>query len=330
MNNTQKSRDKLLVKVAHMYYIEGLSQKEIAERIFVSRSNVSRLLKTGREKGIVEIRINHPSHIFLRLESEIKNRFGLDEVFVISSGQSSNDTLVELGKTAARCLESNLENGMLVGLSWGRSLYYTVEAFRPTRRDGVEVVQLLGGSGARDINTDGFELARKLARALNARCHFLQVSLVVRNKNVRDILMQESDIMGPLQKGKRTDLAIVGVGSNNPETSAMVRSGYLTAAESEELAKQGVVGDICGYQLDINGNVCQVELNERIVGVSPHDIKRIPKVIGVAAGADKAPVLLGALRGGYINILVTDESAALGLLNIEVGSTEGKSLYDLF
>jgi deoxyribonucleoside regulator len=319
VDNSKLSRRDLLVQIAKMYYVEEKSQEEISKVVKISRSNISRLLKTGKELGIVEIRINDISSIGVQLQHQLKERFGLKDVIVVQSDQDGFRNTTRLGEAAAHYLESKLEKGMLLGVAWGSSLYHLVQSFKPIRPPKVDVVQLLGGTGARNLSTDGMELARNLAKILGGQCFVLQAPLFVLNNQLREMILSEYDIRQPLEKAAEADIAVVGIGSNHPEVSALVRAGYLTREESVNLLSRGIVGDICGRQIDVDGKASKSELNDRIIGIELDVLKKIPIVIGVAAGENKADVILGALRGRYINVLVTDESAALAILNMERG-----------
>jgi deoxyribonucleoside regulator len=307
-------RRDLLIRVAKLYFYEGLSQGEIAVRIGVSRSNVSKMLQACKDRRIVEIRIDETSSSGVNLENELRSRLKLAPLTVVPSFPDPEQTKLHLGWAAARLLEAGLKDGLRLGISWGSSLYHLVEAFSPPRLYRVDVVQLMGGLGARNLSMDGTNLAYKLCGKMNGSCHVIQAPLVVRNRGVRDSLLEEPDIRRTLQLAAAVDIALVGIGSSYPEASALVRSGHLSKEQSAGLLRRGAVGNILGQQLDVSGNLCPVPLNERIVGLHPDKLKKIPLVVGVAAGALKAEAILGAVRGGFINALVTDEAAALGIL----------------
>lgn len=316
MNNRNSSHKEMILQIAKMYYMENMTQEEISKAVYISRANISRLLKTSRKLGIVEIRINDTSPVEAQLQQQLKREFGLKDVIVIKSDQESTANKIRLGVAASNYLESILVEGMLLGISWGTSLYHLVQSFRPVKPPKVDLVQLLGGTGARDLDTDGMELGKKLAEILGGRCYILQAPLIVQNKQTRDLILSEYDIEQTLRKAAQTDIAIVGIGSNHPDDSALVRSGYLTREESEDLLTRGIVGDICGRQIDVNGMESTCELNSRTVGIGLEMLRNIPTVVGVAAGENKAQAILSALRGNYINVLITDSSAALAVMNM--------------
>lgn len=318
-------RRDLLIRVAKLYFHEGLSQGQVAARVGVSRSNVSKMLQACKERRIVEIRIDETSSAGVRLEEELRRRLKLSPLLVVPFFADPEQTRQHLGRAAARLLETTLKDGLRVGISWGSSLYQMVEAFRPPRLYRVDVVQLMGGLGARDLSMDGTNLAYKLAGKLNGECHVIQAPLVVRNRAVRDSLLEEPDIRRTLRLAAGLDIALVGIGSSYPEASALVRSGHLSREQSAALLRRGAVGNILGRQLDIHGRLCDVPLNGRIVGLQPEKLRKIPLVVGVAAGAPKAEAILGAVRGGFINALVTDESAAQAILHRLEESPAGSS-----
>ena len=317
MMNVDVTRRDLLIKVAKMYYQEGLSQQKIAKEIHVSRPQISRMLKTCRELNIVEIRIHDNSSTGISLQEEFVKRFRLSKVIVVPPRAESDQTKERVGEVAAHLLEQLLHNDMTVGISWGSSLYYLVEHFSPQKYLDVDVVQLIGGTGARNLQADGLELARKLSHKLNGICHVLQAPLFVQNDVLKQMLIQEPDISQVLEKGKHVDIAVIGIGTIHAENSALVRAGYITKTQAEALAQRGAVGDVFGQQIDRDGNICDFELNKRTIGINLQQLKQIPTVIGVASGEDKAEVIRGAIGGGFIKMLVTDEATALRILEIE-------------
>ena len=113
------------------------------------------------------------------------------------------------------------------------------------------------------------------------------------------------------------DVAVIGIGSSKPEISAVYRSGNISKEDAENFVKLGVVGDLCGRQIDGNGNPCQTNISERIIGIDLNQLKKIKTVIGVVSGIEKAEVTLGCLRGSYINVLVVDENLANYVLHAE-------------
>ena len=314
MPESHSDKRDLLIEIAKLYYIEGLSQEQISRRIHVSRPTVSRMLKTSINDGIVQIRIDDVSSFGLELGKKLKQKFGIDQVIVVPGSDNIEESKQNVGAAAARYLEANMQNGSLLGMAWGTTLSYVVKNIVKNYLKKVDVIQLLGGVGNRTKDTDANSMVISLAKALNGDSYLLQAPFMVQSKVLRDLLMDEPHIREHFQKIKEASIAVVGLGSTNPELSAQFRSGHITYEDAKRLRSEGVVGDICGRYINIDGNVCHTTLNERIIAITLEDLKKIPMVIGVAAGYKKTDIITGALRGKYINVLITDENAAISVL----------------
>lgn len=308
-------RRDLKIKVAKMYYIDGRSQEEISKEIHVSRPSVSRMLQACVTEGIVQIKIDDVSSYGKELGKRITETYGINDAIVVPQSYSAEADKEKVGQAAASYIESLLSPGMLIGIAWGTTIHSIVKNIRPNSFLKADVIQLLGGTGNKTNDTDANMMALALAKALNGDSYILQAPFMVQSKILRDLLMEEPHVKNHFEKIKSTDLAIIGLGSTKPELSAQFRSGHINIEDSEKLITEGAVGDICGSYIDINGHRCHSSLSDRMIAVSPEDLKRIPTVIGVAAGEKKADIILGALRGRYIDVLITDEKAAATVLS---------------
>jgi DNA-binding transcriptional regulator LsrR (DeoR family) len=308
-------RNIYLAQVALLYYDHGRSQQEIAEEFGISRSAVSRLLTEAREKGIVEIIVHYPWRTSPELGQQLMSTFRLKAASVLVTGNKTYQEMLQgLGVLAARYLESILYDGVAIGISWGTALYQMIRAMRQRRLSGVEVVQLIGASGSENVPTDGPILAQLLAEQLGAACYYLHAPLIVENEAVREILVQDRNIRETLARAERADVALVGIGTTRSDLSSLVRAGYVDTAEEERIRGTGAVGDICGQHFSLSGEWLDIDINRRVVGVTLDTLSRIDMVIGVAGNSRKGPAILGALRGGYLNVLITDDQAAQRVL----------------
>ena len=314
-------REELLAEVAILTYDQGLIQREVAERIGVSRSTVSRLLDEARRKGIVEVYINSPFRRSVRLQTELCDRFSLKEARVLTSDSLSyGEMLQRLGKSAAFYLRVLLKEDSVVGIAWGTALHELVRAFRPLEGDtNIVIAQMIGSVGARNQDVDGANLAQEFARLVRGRYYGVHAPLVVETHQLREALMQERDVAEVLELARTADIAIVGIGSVVSGFSSLVRAGYLHEENLPALRETGAVGDICAHHFDIYGQELSIDLNQRVVSVTLTDVKNIPLVIGIAGGKGKARALLGALHGDYLDVLITDSVAANELLRIDDG-----------
>jgi DNA-binding transcriptional regulator LsrR (DeoR family) len=311
-------RRDLKIMAAKMYYFEGRSQEEISKMIHLSRPSVSRLLNDCIKEGIVQIYIDEVSSYGIRLADQIKERYALKHVIVVPQSHSTESAKEKVGQAAAFYLKSILTSGMLVGISWGSTVFNTINNIKQDINLKCDVIELIGGRENQTQDTDANMMALKLAKTLNGNCYLLQAPFMVQSKVLHDLLLEEPHIKSHFEMIQRTNIALVGLGSTHPELSAQFRSGHISMRDTEKLMQEGVVGDVCGSYIDIEGNICNSALNERMIAVSLEHLRAIPTVIGVAAGEQKAEIITAALRGKYIDTLITDESAAIRVLEYEL------------
>ena len=310
-------RRQYLAEVAHLYYNQGKTQQEIAELVGITRSGVSRLLTEAREKGIVEILVHYPWQTSKELEDELSGLFGFKDVRVlVRGGKNDREMLDGLGSVAAQFFLNILRDGHIVGVSWGTALYSMLQAIRPVHRPDVKVVQLIGGTGAEHSSIVGPLLAPMLANLLGCSCHYLHAPLITESETFRKAVLQERPIRETLELGRKSDIALVGIGATHPEIYNPFRLGYISKDELNEISHNGAVGLICGRHYSIDGAELDIQVNRKVIGITLKELAAVERVIGVAGGALKAESILGALRGRHVNVLVTDDIAARKALEI--------------
>ncbi|NOZ72902.1 MAG: sugar-binding transcriptional regulator [Chloroflexi bacterium] len=312
-----KDADRLayLAKIASLYYDQGQTQQEISEAIGVTRSAVSRLLTEARESGIVEVTVHYPWKRVVDLEQALKEAFQLKDARVLMRDERSyEDMLGGIGKLAAEYLEGILTPESIIGISWGSALYEMIRALPQKNYPNAEVVQLIGATGNENNPTDGPVLAQLLSQRLGSACRYLHAPLIVENKIIHEMLIHDRTIQSTLRRAHKATIALVGIGTTDPELSSLLRAGYLTEDELQRLQDEGAIGDICAHHYNERGEILDIDMNQRVIGISAADLKRVETVIGVAGGIKKTNTITGALRGKLINVLVTDEWAARGVL----------------
>ncbi len=309
------SRLTYLAKIASLYYDQGKTQQEIADEVGITRSAISRLLTEAREAGIVEIVVHYPWKTSAELEKALLAAFPLKTVRVLHSADKSYQEMLQgIGVLAAEYLESVLQPDISIGISWGTALYEMIKAMPPKNLPGAEVVQLIGATGAENISTDGPMLAQLLSNRLGCTCRYLHAPLIIDSEAGQNIIIQDSSIQTTLERARNVNIALVGIGTTDPALYSLLRAGYVSEEETLAIRRAGAVGDICAHHYDADGHVLDIDINRRVVGITLEELKAIDTVVGVAGGEKKGETILGALRGGFINVLITDETAARRVL----------------
>ncbi len=311
------SNRQALLEVARLYYEQDLTQSEIGRQLNLSRSTVSRMLQRARESGIVSITVNYDVARDHALEETLKSAFALREVRVLSSGKRSLDSMLNgIGKLGANLLEASLGDNSTLGLSYGRSLANTVEQVRPRQSESLTVVPVIGALGSDNPLIEGIDLTRQLATKLGARYRYLHAPLLVEDRRTRDLFLQEPTVSDVLQIAAKANTVLIGIGSLQAESSGIIWTGYITRKERDWLHNIGVVGHMCAQFFDVSGKILDIGINQRSISIGLEALSRIDNVIAVAGTTDKASAILGALNGGYIDSLVTDDRAARQVLEL--------------
>jgi deoxyribonucleoside regulator len=307
----------LLLQVARLYYEDDLTQKEIAEELGMSRPTVSRLLAQARQEGIVQISIADPFAENKDPSTELARTYGLRQAIVISSEGVTEERLIRrLGVAAARYLRTSLREGELVGMGWGRTLHAVAEALEPERPLGIQVLPLIGGMGQVSSSLQVNELARRLAEAFDGTWSPLYAPAFVGDEATYESLCQVSDVAAIVQNWPSLNTALVGIGHfAMHRKQSMLFGGYMQESLIQELARRGAVGDLCGRFFDTHGRQCLVEPG--VMGISLDQLRELKHVVAAAGGEEKAAAILGALRGGYLDVLVTDTTAARAILSAQ-------------
>ena len=307
----------MLSEVARLYYENDMTQSEIAKQIHTSRSTVSRLLTEAREKKVVEITIHYPWDRAPQLEQQVLAKFGLKDVRILETrGRGDEETLRGVSLLAARYIDSVIKEDTILGVSWGRAVHTTVELLKPERKIPIKVVQLFGAA-IPNSQTDGFDVVRRAATTYGGECYYIHAPLFVDNAETRDALLENPHIKETLRIAENADIVVTGIGSLESALSpSQTWLGYLSDEAIAELKKKGAVGHICAHHYDLIGNVLPIKIHEGIVGVGLELLKKVPVVIGVASGIEKARAILGALNGKLINTLITDDSTAERVLEL--------------
>ena len=313
-----ESHRELLAQVASMYYGQEMTQNAIGKELGFSRVKVYRLLKQAREEQVVQINIQWPIKRDSRLEKALVETFGLDKALVLATTpENQSIALRRLGQLGARFLEYVLEDGMTLAVCLGRSTYEVIHAIRPGFKAGIHVAQAMGSIPFAVEAFDSVALARELAQKLGGQVLYLSSPLMADSPEAAEVLRSQSSIKHTLTVAQGADVALLGIGNLDPETSGFVTAGSMTEEELAQMTLDGAVGDIGGQIITSSGELYPCDYNQRVIGLSLEEIRGIPTTIATAAGHEKAGAIQSALHSGIIDVLFTDDRAANEVLQLE-------------
>ena len=297
--------------------MERLSQPVIARQLSLSQASVSRMLKQGVELGIVRISVSAPEGIFFELERDLEKKYGVREVVVADCGEDGGNLFFKaLGKAAASWLDVHVGAHEVVGVSsWSETLYAAVEAMRgPISGKTSHIVQLLGGLGVSSSVSFAAQLTESMARVTGAQGVFLMLPGICESEEGRNVLLDDVTCRDVFGLYERATMLLVGIGSLSPSHHLRESRNEANSADIEELRSLGAAGDICLRYFDAEGKMVDSNFDRRVIGISPEQIRKIGNTVVVDGGMKKLEAIRAALKGGWINALITDFEVASKLV----------------
>lgn len=313
------TRHNLLVRVARLYYLRNLTHQEIANREGMSRIKVTRLLQDALQRNIVEFRIKDPMIDTLELEESLQSAFGLRHAIIAPTMQTDAEIYDVLGRFAADFLNRHLRAGLSIGIGWGRTLNGMLPYVERSPYRDLQVVSLTGGLSANDRQPNPYDVASSFADRLKAGLHYPLLPAIVESEQTRKLLMREKSFREVLALWKSIDIALMSIGVIATDTGVYYSFADPTR-EAERVRSLGAVGDILTSPFDEKGRLVDAGFSRRLITIPFEDLKKIPVVVGIAGGRHKARAILGALRAGYLNTLITDEETGRQVLALAAES----------
>lgn len=311
---TSPEQIRLLAKICQMYYMQDMTQQQIADATGLSRSKVSRSLSLAREEGIVKISIVDDYSEEQQCENELRRRFRLDDAAVVAVSHGDQTEIDrQMAEAITSIMEASLKNNDTIGVMAGYSITGISKHIGYIKREGLRVVTLVGGLGSSGAQWQPDESARNFAQRL--RCSYLKFNApaCVVSQETHDALVEEPEIKEVLNIAASSAMALVGIG-NIFGSSTVLRTNALRTCDLEELRRKNAIASICGSYLNAEGRCVDASVANRMIGINIEDLKRIPKVIAIANGQQKVAAIIAALRSGVINVLATDLDTAKAIL----------------
>ena len=300
-----KYENELVLKIAWYYYIEGMTQQAISDKLGLSRMKVIRILDTAKETGVIQFRISTGKGMDISLEEKIGEKWGLKKVLVIPT-PSDPSTLNELlALASANYIEDIIGENAFINMGYGDTPSRVLNHLAAMTDVPISVVSLTGG-----VN---YYLPNAVSSIFNARLHLFPTPLVISSEEACKAILQEPSVQEIRRMIQLSSLSIVGLGGMNPDAT-IITNGIMNKNDFTYLQMQNAVGDILTHFIDENGESVKTDLDSRLVSTSLETLKTLKNVIGIAGGPNKINIIRAALRGGYLDALITDEETAKQIL----------------
>jgi DNA-binding transcriptional regulator LsrR (DeoR family) len=302
---------------AWLYHHDNLTQNQIANVMGISRASVVNYLQLAKEQNIVSISVRPDLVQQIEISRELRRKFGLRNALIIPGDGGSAQPAQRIGAAGAAFLLQLLRPRDILGVAWGRTVLALSRVLPIQRRPELTVVQLVGSHG----DEEGFSAEQctlNIATRLGARCISIFAPAIVGRPELRDMLMDDPSLREQFATVRACNKALIGV-CTVKRNSLIFEARLFSEDLSREYISKGAVGVICGRFFDRNGIPVLGSADNRMIGLTLEELRRIPCRIAVAGGPEKTEAMLGALRGEYITDLVTDEATARSLLETNHG-----------
>ena len=309
--------DRLRIRAAWMYFVEQMTQNDIAEVLGVGRVTIVRMLAEARLRNEVKITIESELSELVRLERELEKSFGLEQALVAPLSNPNADPIPAISAKTGSFLSESMRSGMRVGVGWGQTLFSSLPFITPRSLADFKVISLLGGVGvARRFNPA--EFAWRFAQAFQGDGYLIPTPAVVDSLETKTALVERCGLQEVFEMADTLDALLVSIGGIASATT-FYRGGFLKEAEREALVARGAVGDLLFHFFDRDGALVDHPINDLVMSVDVERLRKAPMRILTSGGAEKTDALLGAMNLIAPTILITDEESARRMLAAEPG-----------
>ncbi|MFK3689036.1 sugar-binding transcriptional regulator [Agrobacterium tumefaciens] len=317
-HTTYSEAASLRLRAAWLYYNQGMTQKDVAEKLGISRSTVIRLLDEAMKRSEVQIWINEGIEDFVSLAGQLEAAYGLDEAVIIPSPSAdratAEGTAKAVGLALGQFLSETVPNDATIGVGWGRTMTASLSSFRPPRRENCKVVSLLGGIVAVH-QTNPLDYTWRLASALGAECYMFLAPLLVDSVETKRALIEKCGLATLYNLAETLDLAIVSCGDIGPHSTSL-SEGFISKETLRELVEAGCVCDTMFNFIDAEGRSVDHPINQHAMAIDLDTLRKAKHIVLASGGAHRAIAIRATIKRIGCNTLITDEAAARALLEL--------------
>ncbi|MCA0028505.1 MULTISPECIES: sugar-binding transcriptional regulator [unclassified Mesorhizobium] len=310
--------DRLRIRAAWMYFVEQMTQNEIADVLGVGRVTIVRMLAEARSRNEVKITIESELSEIVRLERALERTFGLKQALVAPLTAPNADPIPAISAKTGIFLSDTMKSGMRVGVGWGQTLFSSLPFISAKSLTDFKVISLLGGVGVvRRYNPA--EFAWRFAQIFQGDGYLIPTPAVVDSVETKIALVERCGLQEVFEMANVLDAVLLSVGGIASATT-FSRGGFLKEADREALVARGAVGDLLFHFFDRNGDLVDHPVNSHVMSVEVDRLRKAPIRILTSGGEEKTAALLGAMNLIAPTILITDEESARRMLEAVNGS----------
>lgn len=291
----------LMTKAAWYYYFEDMTQQRVADRMGISRMRVIKLLEKARQTGIVQIKLRRDGENRMALVQKLAQMYGLKDALIVPAATDPRFTNAGIAEAASMYISETLTENSIINIGYGDTPSRILNNLATMAEKPLTCISLTGGVS--------YYLPDTRSNVFNAKLHLIPTPLLTSSREMAEALRQESSVTELSRMITLAQLTVVGIGAMH-ESATIFKSGILNHNDFLYLKMRQAAGDILSHFIDENGRLIETPIEERLISTPLSTLKSLQNVIGVAAGANKAQAIRAALRGRYLDVLITDDLTA--------------------
>ena len=295
-------------QIIKMRYFENMTQQAIADRLSISRMRVIKLLDAARQSGVIQFRLRSDSVGMMQQSRELMQKYHLNDVFIIPEAEQEGQLNESIARAGAMYVADRLSESACINVGYGDTLSRTLNHLATMVQNPVTCISLTGGVS--------YYLPNGRSNIFNARLYLMPAPLLASSHEMAAAMRAEASVSEIIRMAALSSFTLVGIGAMH-ETATIVRSGIITQNELFRLKMSGAVGDVLCHFVDENGELIPSDIEDRLISTPLEKLRAMDNVVGLAAGAQKVEAIRAVLRGGYLDVLITDEPTAALLLKGE-------------
>ncbi len=297
--------ESLMLKAAWYYYFENLTQQAIADRLSISRMRVIKLLEAARQTGVIQFRLRSDGVGMMEVSRRLMEKYRLKDVFIIPTPDAGAQPNEAVARAGAMYVADRLGDNACINVGYGDTLSRTLNHLATMVQSPVTCISLTGGVS--------YYLPNARSNIFNARLVLMPAPLLASTPEMAAAMLAESSVSEIIRMASLSSFTLVGIGSMD-DSATIIKSGMLSQADLLQLRTSNAVGDVLCHFLGADGQLISTPIEDRLIATPLSGLKAMPNVVGLAAGSQKVEAIRAVLRGGYLDVLITDEATANLLL----------------
>ena len=300
--------ESLMVKAAWYYYFENLTQQAIADRLCISRMRVIKLLEAARQTGVIQFRLRSDGVGMMEVSRRLMEKYHLKDVFIIPTPDAGAQPNEAVARAGAMYVADRLGDNACINVGYGDTLSRTLNHLATMVQSPVTCISLTGGVS--------YYLPNARSNIFNARLVLMPAPLLASTPEMAAAMLAESSVSEIIRMASLSSFTLVGIGAMD-DSATIIKSGMLSQTDLLQLRTSSAVGDVLCHFLGADGQLIPTPIEDRLIATPLSGLKAMPNVVGLAAGAQKVEAIRAVLRGGYLDVLITDEATADLLLRAQ-------------